>query len=56
MWYATNMEIYDYVTAYRSLVHSADGSVVYNPTLKDIWFKIDKGETRHIAPGETLKL
>lgn len=56
VWYATNMEIYDYVTAYRSLVHSADGSVVYNPTLKDIWFKIDKGETRHIAPGETLKL
>jgi len=35
-WYATNMEIYEYVQAYKSLVYSADGKIVYNPTLLDI--------------------
>ncbi|MFQ8954078.1 MAG: hypothetical protein ACLR56_14395 [Oscillospiraceae bacterium] len=33
VWYATNIEIYDYVSAYRSLVFSADGGRVYNPSL-----------------------
>jgi len=42
IWYATNMEIYQYVKAYRSLVYSADGITVYNPTLYDVWFDVDK--------------
>ena len=53
VWYATNIEIYDYVTAYRSLVFSADGSMVYNPTLLDIWF-IEDGKPYVIKSGETL--
>ena len=53
VWYATNIEIYDYVSAYRSLVFSADGSMVYNPTLLDIWFTED-GEPYIIKSGETL--
>ena len=55
IWYATNIEIYDYVTAYRSLQYSADGSIVYNPTLHKIWFDID-GTGYEIAPGETLHI
>lgn len=55
IWYATNIEIYDYVTAYNSLVYSADGKMVYNPTLFEIWFDVD-GELYSIRPGETLKL
>ena len=53
VWYATNIEIYDYVSAYRSLVFSADGSMVYNPTLLDIWFTED-GKPYVIKSGETL--
>lgn len=55
IWYATNMEVYNYVTAYNSLVYSADGKIIYNPTLLDIWFDID-GKLYQIAPGETLKI
>lgn len=29
IWYATNMEIYNYVKAYNSLEYSADGNLVY---------------------------
>ena len=53
IWYATNMEIYDYVNAYRSLVISADGKRVYNPTLIDIWFDLD-GKQYKVASGETI--
>ena len=41
IWYATNMEIYNYVKAYNSLEYSADGRIVYNPTIYKIWFDID---------------
>ena len=55
IWYATNMEIYEYVNAYNSLVVSADSSMIYNPTLYEIW--MDIGTVIHkIAPGQTLKL
>lgn len=55
IWYATNIEIYEYVNAYNSLVWSADGKRVYNPSLKKIWWA--DGNTRYsIAPGETLLL
>ncbi len=52
IWYATNMEIHDYVEAYNSLVYSADGRKVYNPTLIRIWVDVD-GVLYDIAPGET---
>ena len=54
IWYATNMELYEYITAYRSLSYSADNSIVYNPTIKTIWFDRD-GTLYEIKPGETLK-
>jgi hypothetical protein len=55
VWYATNMEIYDYVTAYHSLIYSADGRMVYNPTLKTVWFDQD-GRLYSVAPGETINV
>lgn len=54
IWYATNMEIYEYVQAYRSLIYSADGTTVYNPTLFEIWFDID-GKLYNIKSGETKR-
>ena len=55
IWYATNMEIYEYVTAFNSLVFSANGNKIYNPTLIDIYADID-AVPRVIKSGETLVL
>lgn len=55
VWYATNIEVYDYVTAYRSLVYSADGDMVYNPTATDIWVKIN-GKAVSVPAGKTVNV
>ncbi len=55
IWCATNMEIYEYVTAYNSLIYSADETTVYNPTVKDIWFEVD-GKLYTVKSGETITL
>jgi len=53
IWYATNMEIYEYTQAYRSLVVSADGSFIQNPTRLEVWF--ETGNKNYcLAPGETV--
>lgn len=55
IWYATNGEIYDYVTAYNSLVFSVDNEIVYNPSAKTVWF-IYGDDTYSIKSGETIKI
>lgn len=55
IWYATNIEVVDYVNAYRSLIVSADGSMVHNPTAMRIWLEHDE-KLFEIAPGETAKI
>ncbi len=55
IWYATNIEIYDYVKAYEALQVSVDESIVHNPTDIDVWFH-HKKETRCVKAGETLYL
>lgn len=55
IWYATNIEIYEYVEAYNSLRYSAQGDMIYNPTLFEIWIDIS-GKMYSIKPGETLKI
>ena len=52
VWYATNIEIVDYVNAYRSLIVSADGSTVHNPTAATLWLE-GNGALHRIAPVET---
>ena len=37
VWYATNIEIYDYVKAYENLKFSANGKMVYNPSALDVY-------------------
>ncbi len=55
VWYATNMEIYEYVAAYNSLVYSADGRFVTNPTLIDVF--IEQGDKLYkISSGERKDL
>ena len=55
VWYATNIEIFEYLEAYYSLRFSADQSFVVNPTIKDIWFNY-ADEDFLVKSGETLKI
>lgn len=62
IWYATNIEIYNYTEAFNRLLFSMDGSMVYNPNCIDIWFwKFDAchwGEEKDycVKAGQTLIL
>lgn len=60
-WYATNIEIYDYVQAYERLIWMADMSGVYNPSVTPVSFMYhtieESGEERRlytVGGGETL--
>lgn len=55
IWYATNMEICDYINATRSLEYSMDGKVVHNPTAVTIWMT-DGDKVITLAAGETMEL
>ena len=55
VWYATNMEIWEYTNAFRALVFSADGTRVYNPTLRELYFETEK-QLYRVRPGECLPL
>jgi len=55
IWYATNIEIYDYVQAYNQLIFSMDESMVYNPSAFVIYFIFNR-QMYSIQPGETLRL
>ena len=63
VWYATNIEIYDYVQAYQRLVWTADMRRVYNPSAIPVSFQYhtleDGGEIKRtytVGAGETLVL
>ena len=53
IWFATNIEIYDYITALRQLKISADRKTVYNPTQIDLWISVDDAPVK-ISAGETV--
>ena len=56
IWYATNIEIYDYMTAQRQLKVSADETVFTNPTAIDVWVEKNKEQIICIPAGKTLKV
>ena len=41
IWYATNGEIWQYLSAYRALVFDVDGRCVYNPTATDVYLHMN---------------
>ncbi|MBR6604163.1 MAG: polysaccharide deacetylase family protein [Clostridia bacterium] len=55
IWYATNIEIFDYVTATRRCELSADRTMLYNPSAISVWVKID-GEVIECKGGTVTKL
>ncbi len=55
IWYATNIEICEYVQAWKQVYASVDGRRLHNPTHRAFWFE-DGGQVYTLAPGETLTL
>ena len=55
IWYATNMEIYEYVQAYHQLVFSTDSSVVYNPSAIDVYFSWNR-VVHCVKAGKQLRI
>ena len=55
IWYATNIEIYDYVKAYESLQTSYDKKIIKNPSSTKVWAEINK-ELVCIDAGSTVRL
>ena len=53
IWFATNIEIAEYVEAYRRLEYSAEGEMVYNPSAIPVSF--NRMRTFYtVNPGETV--
>lgn len=42
IWFATSIEIVDYVKAFRELRCSSDGRILQNPTEMTLWFEMDR--------------
>ena len=53
VWYATNIEIYDYIEAWKRLITSADGTRIFNPTAYTLWYSM-AGQCGCIRPGEEI--
>ena len=53
VWFATNIELYDYITAVRSIVLTADRDIAYNPTATDVWLDVN-GEAVMIPAGKSV--
>lgn len=55
IWYATNIEIVDYMKAAKNLKFTAGMDKVYNPSAIAVWISVN-GEIYSIKPGETLDI
>lgn len=56
IWYATNIEIIDYMEAARNLRFSANNEAVYNPNAQSVWMELDDTTYVEIKGGEYVKL
>lgn len=55
IWYATNLEIYDYLQAFARLEFTADADRVYNPSAAEVW--LCAGDALYRVPGgQTVEL
>ncbi len=55
IFYGTNMEIYNAVEDFRNLQYSADGSMVFNPSCRDVYMS-NKGENILIPAGASIRI
>lgn len=55
IWYATNIEIYDYTKAFEQLIFDIDETMCTNPTASEIWF-MKGGKVYSVNGGETIRI
>ncbi len=55
IWYATNIEIVDYVDAASRIQVSVDGDFAYNPSVISVWFEVE-GKSVELLPGKVTQL
>lgn len=55
IWYATNIEIIDYLQAVKNLHFSADGESVYNPSYQSVWLTVNDNPIE-VPGGAYMKL
>lgn len=56
IWYATNIEIVDYMEAFDRLQFAADLSFVHNPSFQSVWIAADDKNVVEIPGGATVTL
>ncbi len=53
IWYATNIQIVDYMDAAKRMQFTVNGDRVYNPSYQSVWISVD-GKYMEIKGGETV--
>lgn len=56
IWYATNIEIIDYMEVLNRLKFSADNEKVYNPSAQSAWLEVDRDRIVEVPGGEYVNL
>lgn len=56
IWYATNIEIIDYMDAAKRLKFSADNEKVWNPSVQSVWLQVDDRKYVEVKGGCTVDL
>ena len=55
IWYATNIEIVDYLDAADRIQVSVDGDFAYNPSAMSVWIEVDN-QSKELKGGEFTEL
>lgn len=55
IWYASNIEIVDYMKAAKNLKFTIDGDQVYNPAANSVWINVD-GSILEVPGGQTIRI
>lgn len=56
IWYATNIEIVDYMDVVKMAQFAADNSFVYNPCAQSLWLAVEDDQIIEVKGGETVRL
>lgn len=56
IWYATNIEIYEYMQACKRLIVAMDGHLVRNPSFIPVWIADANGQQHQVEGGTTIEI
>lgn len=60
IWYATNIEIVDYMEDAARLQYTAEGDLVYNPNARSVWIQVElpgmPRKTYEIPGGQMVRI